>query len=194
LNPRDLHVLVVDDDADSREILALALERIVGRVDVAASAREAFEKIVADRPHVLMSDICMPGEDGCSLIRRVRALPEDAGGRIPAFAVTALATDVEIAHTRAAGFDLVVTKPVDLPALIAAVRALPDGVPQRQTPSRFTTRLARRCAEGKALVASARATAARASAALVRSIRTVSVSQRKLFDARQLLQVSRASR
>ncbi len=119
----DLRVLVVDDEADSRELLALVLERQVRRVEVAASAREAFDRIVAEPPDMLLSDISMPGEDGWSLVRRVRALPRDQGGAMPALAVTALATDADRARSHEAGFDFVLYKPLHPQDLADAVRA-----------------------------------------------------------------------
>lgn len=76
-----LRVLVVDDELDMRDLVASILVRCRVVVTVAASAREAMEALAREVPDVLLSDIGMPGEDGYSLIRRVRALPAEAGGR-----------------------------------------------------------------------------------------------------------------
>ena len=74
-----------------RELLREVLERCGGRVEVAGSAAEAFELFCRSPPDMLVSDIGMPTEDGYALIRKVRALPADAGGRVPAIALTAFA-------------------------------------------------------------------------------------------------------
>lgn len=76
-----VRVLVVDDEVDARELFAMVLESCGAAVTIAGSAAEAFAALRRERPHVLVSDIGMPGEDGHSLIRRVRALHPAEGGR-----------------------------------------------------------------------------------------------------------------
>ncbi|MDB4930803.1 MAG: hypothetical protein JWM10_3287 [Myxococcaceae bacterium] len=113
------HILVVDDEADARELFAMVLRSTGARVTVASGADEALAAFVAGRPDVLMSDIGMPGEDGYSLIRRVRSLSADAGGNIPAVALTAFTSAEHRQRALAAGFTLHVCKPVDPDRLIA---------------------------------------------------------------------------
>src|SRR5437660_1542567 len=83
-----VRVLIVEDDEDTREVLTLGLELHGAEVEAVASAREALAAVREFGPHVILSDIGLPDEDGLSLIRKVRQLPA-AQGRIPAAAVTA---------------------------------------------------------------------------------------------------------
>jgi CheY-like chemotaxis protein len=86
-------VLVVDDEADARDALVGLLERYGALVRPASSVAEAMAALEADLPDVLISDLGMPGEDGYELIRRVRLLPPEAGGKLPSLAVSAYATE-----------------------------------------------------------------------------------------------------
>jgi PAS domain S-box-containing protein len=114
--------LVVDDDRDAREMLKATLERHGLAVTLAGSAEMALESVAS--VHVLLADIGMPGEDGYSLIRRVRALPAERGGRVPAIAITAYAGDGDRARALAAGFDRHLTKPIQHEPLLQAIAAL----------------------------------------------------------------------
>jgi len=117
-----LRVLVVEDEADTGRMLAQVLgERgaEVIHVETSAAALAAMERTV---PHVLLSDIGMPGENGYELLRRVRALPPAAGGRVPAVALTAFAREDDMRRAIEAGFDRHLAKPVD-PAELARVVA-----------------------------------------------------------------------
>jgi PAS domain S-box-containing protein len=116
-----VRVLVVDDEEDARLLVAAGLGRFGAVVDVAASAREALERIAACRPDVLVSDVGMPGDDGYALIREVRALPPESGGRIPALALTAYAGAEDRRKLLAAGFQLHVTKPISSVELASKV-------------------------------------------------------------------------
>jgi signal transduction histidine kinase/ActR/RegA family two-component response regulator len=107
-----LRVLVVDDEPDARELVQAALARLGAEVRTAALASEAFESLGRWRPDVIVSDIGMPGEDGYSLIRRIRALSPAAGGRIPAVALTAYAQEADRVKAHAAGYQAHVAKPV----------------------------------------------------------------------------------
>jgi CheY-like chemotaxis protein len=119
---RGRHVLVVDDDADTREMLTVILESCGAVVVTAESAAEAFASCRETRPDVLISDIGLPGEDGFSLVRRIRELPPSLGGDIPAIALTGYDRDTTI---DCEGFREQLTKPVALDAVLAAVvRAL----------------------------------------------------------------------
>lgn len=117
-----LRVLVVEDEADTREVLARVFERCGARVTAVASATEALETFGLAPPDVLISDIAMPGEDGYSLIRKIRGLHADA--RVPAVALTACAGDGDRERALAAGFQLHVPKPADVGELAQAVAAL----------------------------------------------------------------------
>jgi CheY-like chemotaxis protein len=119
-----VRVLVVDDETDARELFAMVLESCGAVVSTASRASEAFSMIRSAPPHVLVSDIGMPEEDGFSLMRRVRALSPAEGGATPAIAVTAF-TGVEH-RTRAleAGFNQHVGKPFEPQKLVAIVKRL----------------------------------------------------------------------
>jgi CheY-like chemotaxis protein len=82
-------VLVVDDEEDARSLLVTVLGSCGAKVQAVGSAAEALDAVEQFRPDVLVSDIEMPGEDGYSLIRRLRARERETGGRIPAVALTA---------------------------------------------------------------------------------------------------------
>ncbi|MBN3895563.1 MAG: response regulator [Nostoc sp. NOS(2021)] len=118
----DLRVLIVDDEADARHLLTTILRQYGTQVIAAASACEALLALQEFKPHVLVSDISMPQEDGYTLIRKVRALPTDQGGRIPAVALTAYARAEDRTQALLAGFQLHVPKPVN-PGELAAVIA-----------------------------------------------------------------------
>jgi CheY-like chemotaxis protein len=105
--------MVVDDDRDARELLTATLGYYGADVTAAESAAEALALLPEVRPDVLLSDIGMSGEDGYSFIRRVRALPADRGGLIPAVAITAYATNGDRARALSSGFQLHVPKPFD---------------------------------------------------------------------------------
>ena len=116
-----LHVLVVDDDADTRMFLCTVLEECGASVTVASSVAEAIE-VIKLKPDVLVSDIGMPGEDGYALISKVRALPKEQGGQIPAAALTAYARAEDRTRSLLEGFQIHIPKPVE-PAELAAVVA-----------------------------------------------------------------------
>ncbi len=115
-------VLAVDDEPHGRALITEVLRRCGAEVVAVSSAREALEVLQAWRPHVLLSDIGMPGIDGYMLIRRVRELPEEQGGRTPAAALTAYAGAEDRARSLSSGYQLHVAKPVE-PAELAAVVA-----------------------------------------------------------------------
>ena len=124
---RDLAVLVVDDDADAREALAVSLVRSGARVSSAASVAEAMVEAARRWPALLVSDIGMPGEDGISLIGRVRRLEATRGGRIHAVALTAYAGEDDRRRIIDAGYDLHVPKPVNTTTLIHLLVRLVGG-------------------------------------------------------------------
>jgi PAS domain S-box-containing protein len=116
-----LAVLLVDDEEDTREALRLILQQNGMVVTTAAAAREAYELVERLRPDILLSDIAMPGEDGLSLIRRVRLLPVDCGGQVPAIALSAYAGAEDRRRALLAGFQRHISKPVDPAHLLAAI-------------------------------------------------------------------------
>jgi len=119
-----VRLLVVDDDDDSRDLIGYMLEGQGATVACASSAAEALGLLAESRPDVLVSDIGMPDVNGYSLIRRVRRLPGERGGRTPAIALTAYARTEDGERAFAAGFQAHVTKPVDLGRLTALVANL----------------------------------------------------------------------
>jgi PAS domain S-box-containing protein len=120
----DLRVLVVDDEPDTRELLSAVLTNCGARVTQAGSAAEALEQLGRERFDVLVSDIGMPGEDGYSFIRRVRALTPERGGRTPAAALTAYAREEDRIRSLMAGYQMHVPKPVGPNELAAVVANL----------------------------------------------------------------------
>jgi CheY-like chemotaxis protein len=113
-----LRIVVVDDDADARDLLTTVLTQRSAEVFTAECASEAFELLQRERPDVLISDIAMPEEDGYTLIRRVRALSDEEGGRTPSVAVTAYAGRADRNRAIEAGFDAHYAKPIDIDGLV----------------------------------------------------------------------------
>jgi signal transduction histidine kinase len=119
-----IRVLVVDDDADTRDLITAVLGQSGAEVLTAASAQEALDTLARARPHVLVSDLSMPGDDGYALLERVRALGLDRDGRVPAVALTAFARAEDRARALAVGFAVHVPKPVEPAALVEVVARL----------------------------------------------------------------------
>jgi signal transduction histidine kinase/ActR/RegA family two-component response regulator len=117
-------VLVVDDQADSRELVKRVLSECDAEVFAAGSAEEALRLVELEQPHVLLSDIGMPGVDGYELLRRVRALENARGRRIPAIALTAFARSEDRTQALRAGFLVHVSKPVEPSELVATVASV----------------------------------------------------------------------
>jgi PAS domain S-box-containing protein len=126
-----LRVLLVEDEPDALDLIRESLAGFGAHVETATSAEEGFEKLRATRPDVLVSDIGMPGEDGLSLMRRVRSLPTTHGGRTQALALTAYASEDDALRAFAAGFQLHVSKPVDPDELGAAIARLAQAASTR---------------------------------------------------------------
>jgi PAS domain S-box-containing protein len=113
-----LRLLIVDDEADAREVMRFMLERGGAQVRIADSAAQALDAIREERPDLLISDIGMPVEDGYVLVRRLRAMEEGLGRRLPAIALTAYASEEDTRRALSAGFDAHLSKPVDPARLI----------------------------------------------------------------------------
>ena len=116
-----LRILAVDDDRNTLELLQEAFARAGADVEAAASACDALERLPRYRPHVLVSDIGMPDEDGCTLLRKIRALSPEEGGATPAVALTGYARESDVAAARRAGYQAVALKPVDLEELMLTI-------------------------------------------------------------------------
>lgn len=122
-----LSVLIVDDAPDIRLLVGLALRRGGALVTEAESAEEAYRSLSVAVPDVLVCDIGMPGEDGLSLIRRIRARERaEAREHLPAAALTAFTTDHDRDEALAAGFEVHLPKPIDPVWLVGYVRALAE--------------------------------------------------------------------
>jgi CheY-like chemotaxis protein len=122
-----LRLLIVDDEADAREVMRFMLERGGAQVRIADSAAQALDAIREERPDLLISDIGMPVEDGYVLVRRLRAMEEGLGRRLPAIALTAYASEEDTRRALTAGFDAHLSKPVDPARLIDIAAGLAGG-------------------------------------------------------------------
>jgi PAS domain S-box-containing protein len=121
---KGVRILAVDDQADTRDLIILALTRYGAEVRACTSAIEACTMITKWKPEVIVSDIGMPGEDGYDLMRKIRALTPEGGGTIPAVALTGYAGAVDESKAFAAGYQVHMTKPVALRELTATVAKL----------------------------------------------------------------------
>jgi CheY-like chemotaxis protein len=119
-----IRVLVVDDEPDARELVAYVLETCGMQVWIAGAASEALTALQRFTPHVIVSDIGMPNQDGYMLIRAIRTLPHPAHKDIPAIALTAFALEEDRRRALAAGFNQHMSKPVEPSVLVEAVVAL----------------------------------------------------------------------
>jgi CheY-like chemotaxis protein len=119
-----VRVLVVDDEQDTRDLVRMTLKQYGATVATAGSVDEALSTFEVVGPAAIVADIGMPGEDGYSLIRRLRQLPAEQGGLVPAIALTAYARRQDREEALAAGFNLHLTKPVEPSELAWAVVSL----------------------------------------------------------------------
>jgi PAS domain S-box-containing protein len=117
-----IKILVVEDEASARSLLASILEDCQAEVRTVASAAEGAQEFEAWRPDVLISDIGMPMEDGYAFIKKIRA--RETGRRTPAIALTAYARSEDRLRALAAGFQMHVSKPVDPTELVLVVKSL----------------------------------------------------------------------
>lgn len=117
-------ILVVEDDVDTREALRVILESEGASIKIAATARECLEALESWQPDVIVSDIGMPGEDGYALIEKVRMLPQEKGGRIPAIALTGYVGAKDSERALSAGYQIYLGKPTQLDDLMQAIASL----------------------------------------------------------------------
>jgi CheY-like chemotaxis protein len=119
-----LRVLVVDNEEDTLVLVSEVLRMHGADVSAALSVEDALALFELALPHVIVSDIGMPIEDGYGFIRKIRALPPDGGGTIPAIALTAYAAVTDAQQALDAGFQLHLGKPAELAQLVAHVARL----------------------------------------------------------------------
>jgi PAS domain S-box-containing protein len=119
-----LKVLAVEDEADAQEFLQIFLAQYGVGVTVTSSACEALQLVPQLQPDVLLSDIGMPGEDGYSLIQKVRSLPLEQGGKVPAVALTGYARESDRIQALESGFDVHVPKPIEPIQLLTVLARL----------------------------------------------------------------------
>jgi signal transduction histidine kinase/integral membrane sensor domain MASE1/ActR/RegA family two-component response regulator len=130
---KGLRVLLVEDEKDARELLALTLRVSGANVDEVESVQEALTTLQSLRPDVLLSDIGLPYESGYDLIRQIRAMPSDLS-QTPAVALTAFATEKDRQLALSAGFQIHLTKPVEAAALVEAIEHAISGRRQVNNP------------------------------------------------------------
>jgi CheY-like chemotaxis protein len=124
LSLKSLRVLVVDDNIDSLFLTAFILEECGTEVVKAASAGEALRIFLDAKLDMLICDLAMPDEDGCSLIRKIRLLEPEQGGQVPAIALTASAGEQDRSLAMEAGFQVHLAKPIEPADLVGVVAAL----------------------------------------------------------------------
>lgn len=123
---RDLRILYIDDDFRTREAVLEVLELTGARVALAASPADGMLALEVFKPHVILCDLDMPGEDGFDFVRKLRAREAGQAPRIPVLAFTALASEDVKRDALAAGFQLHLAKPIDIDRLRDAVLRLVD--------------------------------------------------------------------
>ena len=119
-----LRISIVDDDTDACNLLRFSLEMSGAEVRTSSSVADALESLRNWRPDLLLTDINMPGEDGYSLIRKLRSLEPEQGSEIPAIALTAMARSEDSEQAISAGFQMHIAKPVDIDELAEAIVGL----------------------------------------------------------------------
>ena len=131
-----MRIVVVDDEADARELIKRVLTQCGADVRCAGSALQALEVLKTNRPDVLISDIGMPHIDGYEFIRRVRQLPPLEGRRLPAIALTAFARSVDRTRAIMAGYQMHMAKPIEPQELVATVASFAGRLVHRRRPHR----------------------------------------------------------
>lgn len=124
---RNRRILLVEDDVDTQELLATMLRRHGANVTAVASSAAALTELPQVKPDVIISDIGMPAENGYELIKRIRSLSPEEGGKVPAIALTAYAGPVDRRRALLAGFQTHLPKPVEIADLVAVIVSLTFG-------------------------------------------------------------------
>jgi CheY-like chemotaxis protein len=119
-----IRALIVEDEVDAREMLRMLLVQFGAEIKASASAQEALRILEEWKPDVLVSDVGMPDEDGYSLISQIRALEPSRGGLIPAIALTGYSRPEDGSKLLAAGYQVHLSKPVDLAQLVDTILSL----------------------------------------------------------------------
>jgi CheY-like chemotaxis protein len=117
----NLTIVVVDDNHDVRRQVGAYLTHLGANVALAANGIEGLEAVISRRPHLVLSDISMPGRDGFELLSDIRALESNGGGNIPVIAMTALLTQVDRTRILNAGFKAFLPKPFSPEMLLNAI-------------------------------------------------------------------------
>ena len=120
----DVRVLIVDDDADARELLEIILLQFGAEVKVATSVQQALKSLERWKPDAIVSDVGMPDEDGYSLIQKVRKLEQARGGLTPAIALTGYGRPEDRLKLLAAGYQVHLSKPVEMRQLVDSIASL----------------------------------------------------------------------
>ena len=131
--PEGIRILLVEDNTDSREMLKVLFEQFNLEMTAVASAAEAIEAIEQNVPDILISDIGMPDEDGYALIRKIRQLPPEKGGLVPAIALTGYASRKDHDLALKDGYQKHISKPIDIDKLISLVKDLLNQEISQQT-------------------------------------------------------------
>jgi CheY-like chemotaxis protein len=121
---RHRRILLVEDDSDTRELLKTVLGQHGAQVTAVSSSTAALAEIARVKPDVIISDIAMANENGYELIRKIRSFSPEAGGHIPAIALTAYAGQANRRRALLAGFQTHLGKPVDPDDLLAVILSL----------------------------------------------------------------------
>ena len=122
----DIRVLIVDDDAMAREAFSEILASAGAKTQLAGSVQEALKRFTLFKPHLVLTDIAMPGEDGYALLRKIRAVGEKKGGGVPCIALTAYAGAAVRMRALDVGFQAHLDKPVDSQKLVETVFKLTE--------------------------------------------------------------------
>ena len=120
------NILIVDDEPETRQIIQRILQGCGASVRASQDAASAFALFTATPPDVLVSDIAMPGEDGYTFIQRVRALPSEQGGSVPALALTAFARTEDVNRSLRSGYQSHLSKPFEATNLVRKIAELVD--------------------------------------------------------------------
>jgi CheY-like chemotaxis protein len=124
LDLEGVHVLIVDDDGDARELLRTMLATTGARISEADSARNTLRLVAEDRPDIILADVAMPGQDGYSMMRALRGLPDLDGRQVRAVAVSAYARREDKQRALKSGFNDHVGKPVQIDELFDALERI----------------------------------------------------------------------